>query len=117
MQFKTLVLLLPALAATATATVEVAFTGFYYASCAVPSVTAKTLFPGSCGTVQNLPLKSFSASIYSGSCDDSATSPFVKLYTASGCSEDSLYGEYEVSAEEACFEVDGTFVAYEVVCQ
>ncbi|CEL08555.1 hypothetical protein ASPCAL11704 [Aspergillus calidoustus] len=116
MQFKTL-LLLPALAATATATVQVAFSGFYYEACAAPSVTATTFFEGSCGGVQNIPLKSFTASIYAGACEDSATTPFVKLYTESGCVEDSFYGEFEVAAEESCFEVEGTFEGYEVVCQ
>ncbi|KAL2818010.1 hypothetical protein BJX63DRAFT_429342 [Aspergillus granulosus] len=90
---------------------------FYYASCAIPSITATTFISSSCGPVQNLPLKSFSAHIYSGACEDNTTSPVIKLYTESGCTEESLYGEYEVSSEEACFEVDGTFVAYEVVCR
>ncbi|KAL4991625.1 hypothetical protein BDW68DRAFT_151649 [Aspergillus falconensis] len=115
MQFKTI--LFSALAATATATIDVAFSGFYYTSCAVPSIMAANFISGACGPVQNLAIKSFTARVYSGTCEDSSTSPVLKLYTASECAEESLYGEYELSSEEACFEVDGTFLSNEVVCQ
>ncbi|KAL3479637.1 hypothetical protein BJX99DRAFT_221947 [Aspergillus californicus] len=116
MQFKTL-LLLPGLVASTTATITVAFEGFYYPSCAVPSIIAANIISGACGPVQNLPITSFSAHVYSGTCEDSTTSPVLKLYIATGCTEDSLYGEYELSSEDACFEVDGTFLSNEVVCQ
>ncbi|RDW78916.1 uncharacterized protein DSM5745_05768 [Aspergillus mulundensis] len=118
MQLKTLLPILSVVAGTS-ATLTVSFSGFYYASCATPSIMAANLFSGACDPVQNLPIQSFSAHVYSGTCDDASTSPVLKLYTQSGCGEDSLYGEYELSDEETCFDFaeSETFVSGEVVCQ
>ncbi|KAL4902889.1 hypothetical protein BDW74DRAFT_157074 [Aspergillus multicolor] len=119
MQLRNLLPIIPFVAGTASATLTVSFSGFYYASCATPSILAANLFSGACDPVQNLPIQSFSAHVYSGTCDDASTSPVLKLYTASGCGEDTLYGEYELSTEETCFDLgeSETFVSSEVVCQ
>ncbi|OJJ42293.1 hypothetical protein ASPZODRAFT_20618 [Penicilliopsis zonata CBS 506.65] len=115
MQFK-LLALIPALVATATATIEVAFSGYYVADCVSPSIEAANVISGACGPNNGLPLKSFSASIESGSCDD-GTSPVLKMYTASGCTDASLYGSYEITSTTQCFEIDATFLSNEVVCE
>ncbi|PWY66374.1 hypothetical protein BO94DRAFT_332311 [Aspergillus sclerotioniger CBS 115572] len=114
MQFK--ILALSTFVATATATLDIAFSGFYIADCVSPSIESANVISGACGPANGLPLKSFSAHIYSGSCDD-GTSPVLKLYTATGCTEASLYGEYEVTSDTQCFAVDGTFLSNEVVCE
>ncbi|GKZ18410.1 hypothetical protein AbraIFM66951_000968 [Aspergillus brasiliensis] len=114
MQFK--LLALPALVATAAASLDVAFSGYYVADCVSPSIVAANVISGACRSAENLPLQSFSARIYSGSCD-ADTSATLKLYTATGCTEASLYGEYEVTSDTQCFAVDGTFLSYEVVCE
>ncbi|PYI29913.1 hypothetical protein BP00DRAFT_496266 [Aspergillus indologenus CBS 114.80] len=114
MQFKVLALV-PALVATAAATIDVAFSGYYLADCVAPSIESANVISGGCGPAQGLPVKSFSAHVYSGSCDDSTASPVLKVYTATGCTEESLYGEYEVNSTTQCFEVDATFLSSEVV--
>ncbi|OJJ96684.1 hypothetical protein ASPACDRAFT_46857 [Aspergillus aculeatus ATCC 16872] len=116
MQFKVLALI-SALVATAAATIDVAFSGYYLADCVSPSIESANVISGGCGPAQGLPLKSFSAHVYSGSCDDSTTSPVLKVYTATGCTEESLYGEYGVNSTTQCFEVDATFLSSEVVCE
>ncbi|PYH92054.1 hypothetical protein BO71DRAFT_421103 [Aspergillus ellipticus CBS 707.79] len=114
MQFK--ILALSALVAAATATIDVAFSGYYVADCVSPSIESANVISGACGPANGLPLKSFSAHIYSGSCD-AGTSPVLKLYTAADCTEASLYDEYEVTNDTQCFAVDGTFLSNEVVCE
>ncbi|GLA52628.1 hypothetical protein CBS147343_2574 [Aspergillus niger] len=114
MQLK--ILALSTLVATAAATLDIAFSGYYYADCVSPSIEAANVISGACGPNNGLPLKSFSARIYSGSCD-TGTSPVLKLYTATGCTEESLYGEYNVTSDTQCFAVDGTFLSNEVVCE
>ncbi|RAK97286.1 uncharacterized protein BO80DRAFT_496363 [Aspergillus ibericus CBS 121593] len=115
MQFKTLTLTLLT-TATATATLDIAFSGYYLTECVSPSIESANVISGACGPANGLPLKSFSAHIYSGACDE-GTAPVLKMYTATGCTEDSLYGEYEVTSETLCWEVDATFLSNEVVCE
>ncbi|XRM49277.1 hypothetical protein ABZX51_012151 [Aspergillus tubingensis] len=114
MQFK--ILALSAFVATAAATIDVAFSGYYYADCVSPSIEAANVISGACGPANGLPLKSFSARIYSGSCD-AGTSPILKMYTSTGCTDESFYGEYNITSDTQCFAVDATFLSNEVVCE
>ncbi|PYI00088.1 hypothetical protein BO71DRAFT_653 [Aspergillus ellipticus CBS 707.79] len=101
----------------AAATPLVSYAGYYYENCTDPSITTANIARSACVNVENFPINSFTAYIFSGACDDSATSPVLSVYTASGCSADDLVESVEVTDEKTCFAIDDvTAVSLGVEC-
>ncbi|KAE8349777.1 hypothetical protein BDV28DRAFT_163367 [Aspergillus coremiiformis] len=98
--------LLPALCIGAMATPLVSYAGYYYENCTGPSITATNIAASYCANVENIPIKSFTASVFSGVCEDSK-SPVLNLYTEANC-QSGLLKTVGVDSKKQCFEVDTT---------
>ncbi|KAF7592239.1 hypothetical protein BBP40_000440 [Aspergillus hancockii] len=101
--------LLSTLSLGAVATPIVSYAGYYNGNCASPSVTATNIAASYCANVENIPIKSFTAYVFSGACDD-GKSPVLNAYTEANC-ESGLFGSRSVSSEKQCFEADTTIVS------
>ncbi|OGM40823.1 hypothetical protein ABOM_010548 [Aspergillus bombycis] len=108
------VTVLPALAMAAMASPLVSYAGYFYENCTGPSITATNVAASFCSNVEDFPIKSFTAYVFSGACDDSK-SPVLNVYTASNC-ESGLFDTVSVNAEKQCFEADTTIVSLGVEC-
>ncbi|PWY94632.1 hypothetical protein BO94DRAFT_582021 [Aspergillus sclerotioniger CBS 115572] len=93
----------------------VSYAGYYFTNCTSPSVTATNVAASYCVNVENIPIKSFTAYVFSGACDDSTT-PVLNTYTEAGCAADSLFETVDVDSEKQCFEADVTLVSLGVEC-
>ncbi|KAE8155829.1 hypothetical protein BDV40DRAFT_282794 [Aspergillus tamarii] len=111
--FKSLAFL-PALSMGAMATPLVSYAGYVYESCTGPSITATNIAASYCANVEDIPIKSFSAYVFSGACDDSK-SPVLNVYTGANCGS-GLFQTVAVDSEKQCFEADTTIVSLGVEC-
>ncbi|KAB8247595.1 hypothetical protein BDV35DRAFT_379759 [Aspergillus flavus] len=107
--FKSLAVL-PVLSIGAIASPLVSYAGYVYESCTGPSITATNIAATYCANVEDIPIKSFTAYVFSGVCDD-AKSPVLNVYTGSNC-ESGLFDTVSVNSEKQCFEADTT-IRYE----
>ncbi|RAL03903.1 uncharacterized protein BO80DRAFT_462571 [Aspergillus ibericus CBS 121593] len=110
---KTTLLTLPTLALS---NPLISYAGYYYTNCTSPSVTAANVAASYCVNVEDIPIKSFTAYVFSGACADASTTPVLHTYTESGCAADSLFETVDVDEEKQCFEADVTLVSLGVEC-
>jgi hypothetical protein len=96
------------------ATPIVSYAGYYYDSCTRPSITATNIAAGYCANVENIPIKSLSAYVFSGACEN-GKSPVLNAYTEANC-ESGLFETLSVDSEKLCFEADTTIVSLGVEC-
>ncbi|KAE8366153.1 hypothetical protein BDV27DRAFT_143872 [Aspergillus caelatus] len=103
--FKSLAFL-PTLSMGAMATPLVSYAGYVYENCTGPSITATNIAASYCANVEDIPIKSFTAYVFSGACDDSKT-PVLNVYTGANCGS-GLFQTVAVDSEKQCFEADTT---------
>ncbi|KAB8209563.1 hypothetical protein BDV34DRAFT_188594 [Aspergillus parasiticus] len=111
--FKSLAFL-PALSMGAMASPLVSYAGYVYENCTGPSITATNIAASYCANVEDIPIKTLTAYVFSGVCDD-AKSPVLNVYTGSNC-ESGLFDTVSVDSEKQCIEADTTIVSLGVEC-
>ncbi|KAE8404793.1 hypothetical protein BDV37DRAFT_246970 [Aspergillus pseudonomiae] len=87
------------------ATPLVSYSHYLYENCD-GLITSANLAPSYCVGVENFPIKSFTAYVSSGACDDSK-SPVLNIYSGTNC-ESGLVQTVSVNSENQCFAADTT---------
>ncbi|KAJ0417591.1 hypothetical protein BJY00DRAFT_289242 [Aspergillus carlsbadensis] len=108
-------LLTSALSTAALGAVQATFNRYFETGCAT-GLGAFTVVEGYCGNVESFPVLSWDAYITSGACEDSSTSPVVRIFSEPGC-ETGLIGSAAIGAEDQCVEVDATIQSVTLVCE
>ncbi|KAB8228443.1 hypothetical protein ETB97_009351 [Aspergillus alliaceus] len=92
----------------------VSYAGHFYEGCTGPSITATNVAASYCSNVENFPIKSFTAYVSSGACDNAKT-PVLNVYTEANCGS-GLFKTVDVGSEKQCIEADTTIVSLGVEC-
>ncbi|KAF4277155.1 hypothetical protein KXW40_006476 [Aspergillus fumigatus] len=96
------------------ATLFVNFTNYAAEDCAI-RYGSSMLVPTYCVNIEDFPIKSYGASVSSGECDDSSTSPVLNVFTEAGCNT-GLFNTVALSTEPICINDKTTVLSVSVAC-